>query len=63
VVLRACYSHLIWSQNADVFGQSRLCFQFATDNDLILVLGKQKRAITGSDLLGRLLRETSIKEG
>jgi metal transporter CNNM len=26
------------------------------DNDLILVWGPQKRIITGSDLLGRLLR-------
>ena len=26
------------------------------DNDLILVWGSQKRMITGSDLLGRLLR-------
>jgi metal transporter CNNM len=33
------------------------------DNDLILVWGKQKRIITGSDLLGRLLRGISIKEG
>ncbi len=32
------------------------------DNDLILVWGKQKRIITGSDLLGRLLRGISTKE-
>jgi metal transporter CNNM len=32
------------------------------DNDLLLVWGKQKRIITGSDLLGRLLRGISIKE-
>src|SRR5271165_31854 len=32
------------------------------DNDLILVWGKQKRIITGSDLLGRLLRGISIQE-
>jgi len=32
------------------------------DNDLILVWGKHKRIITGSDLLGRLLRGISIKE-
>jgi metal transporter CNNM len=32
------------------------------DNDLILVWGKQKRIITGSDLLGRLLRGISLKE-
>ena len=32
------------------------------DNDLILVWGKQKRIITGSDLLGRLLRGISMKE-
>jgi len=32
------------------------------DNDLILIWGKQKRIITGSDLLGRLLRGISIKE-
>jgi metal transporter CNNM len=32
------------------------------DNDLILVWGKQKRIITGSDILGRLLRGISIKE-
>jgi metal transporter CNNM len=31
------------------------------DNDLILVWGKQKRIITGSDILGRLLRGISIK--
>jgi metal transporter CNNM len=33
------------------------------DNDLILVWGKQKRIITGSDLLGRLLRGISTQEG
>jgi hypothetical protein len=33
------------------------------DNDLILVWGQQKRIITGSDLLGRLLRGISTKEG
>jgi metal transporter CNNM len=32
------------------------------DDDLILVWGKQKRIITGSDLLGRLLRGISIQE-
>lgn len=32
------------------------------ENDLILVWGKQKRIITGSDLLGRLLRGIAIKE-
>jgi metal transporter CNNM len=32
------------------------------DHDLILVWGKQKRIITGSDILGRLLRGISIKE-
>jgi metal transporter CNNM len=32
------------------------------DNDLILIWGKQKRIITGSDLLGRLLRGISINE-
>jgi metal transporter CNNM len=32
------------------------------DNDLILVWGKQKRIITGSDLLGRLLRGISMEE-
>lgn len=32
------------------------------DNDLILVWGKQKRIITGSDILGRLLRGISIEE-
>jgi metal transporter CNNM len=32
------------------------------DNDLILIWGKQKRIITGSDILGRLLRGISIKE-
>jgi metal transporter CNNM len=32
------------------------------DNDLILVWGKQKRIITGSDILGRLLRGISSKE-
>ncbi len=31
------------------------------ENDLILVWGKQKRIITGSDLLGRLLRGVAIK--
>jgi hypothetical protein len=33
------------------------------DNDLILVWGQQKRIITGSDILGRLLRGISLKEG
>jgi len=32
------------------------------DNDLILVWGEQKRIITGSDILGRLLRGISIYE-
>jgi metal transporter CNNM len=32
------------------------------DNDLILVWGNQKRIITGSDILGRLLRGISTKE-
>jgi hypothetical protein len=32
------------------------------DHDLILVWAKQKRIITGSDLLGRLLRGISKKE-
>jgi metal transporter CNNM len=32
------------------------------DNDLILVWGNQKRIITGSDILGRLLRGISSKE-
>ena len=31
------------------------------DNDLILVWGKQKRIITGSDLLGRLCAESLLK--
>jgi metal transporter CNNM len=33
------------------------------DNDLILVWGTQKRIITGSDLLGRLLRNIATVEG
>jgi metal transporter CNNM len=33
------------------------------DNDLILVWGAQRRIITGSDLLGRLLRGIAILEG
>ena len=32
------------------------------DNDLILVWGKQRRIITGADLLGRLLREIATRE-
>ena len=32
------------------------------DNDLILVWGSQRRIITGSDLLGRLLRGIAIVE-
>jgi hypothetical protein len=32
------------------------------DNDLILVWGPQKRIITGSDLLGRLLRNIATVE-
>jgi metal transporter CNNM len=32
------------------------------DNDMILVWGKQKRIITGADLLGRLLRGIAIQE-
>jgi metal transporter CNNM len=32
------------------------------DNDLILVWGEEKRIITGSDILGRLLRGISINE-
>jgi hypothetical protein len=33
------------------------------DNDLILIWGEQKRIITGSDILGRLLRGISVHEG
>jgi metal transporter CNNM len=33
------------------------------DNDLILIWGKQKRVITGADLLGRLLRGIVTREG
>ncbi len=33
------------------------------DNDLILIWGNQKRIITGSDILGRLLRGISVSEG
>ena len=33
------------------------------DRDLILVWGKQKRIITGADLLGRLLRGIAVREG
>jgi len=33
------------------------------DNDLILIWGKQRRIITGADLLGRLLRGIAGKEG
>jgi metal transporter CNNM len=33
------------------------------DHDLILVWGKQKRIITGADLLGRLLRGIALREG
>jgi metal transporter CNNM len=33
------------------------------DNDLILIWGEQKRIITGSDILGRLLRGISVQEG
>jgi metal transporter CNNM len=32
------------------------------DDDLILVWGNQKRTISGSDILGRLLRGISSKE-
>ena len=33
------------------------------DNDLILIWGTEKRIITGADLLGRLLRGISTREG
>jgi metal transporter CNNM len=43
-----------------VIGQMRVCAERpgddVIDNDLILVWGPQKRIITGSDLLGRLMR-------
>jgi len=32
------------------------------DNDMILVWGKQRRIITGADLLGRLLRGIATRE-
>ncbi len=32
------------------------------DNDMILIWGKQRRIITGADLLGRLLRGIAIRE-
>jgi hypothetical protein len=44
----------------DVIGQLKVVPEWpdddVIDNDLILVWGSQKRIITGSDLLGRLLR-------
>ena len=32
------------------------------DNDLILLWGTQKRVITGTDILGRLLRDIAVRE-
>ena len=50
----------------DVMGRMKVSPKHAEDdvidNDLILVWGKQRRIITGSDLLGRLLRGISIQE-
>jgi metal transporter CNNM len=60
---------IVFDMNArlgDVIGLMKVRPQHSEDdvidNDLILVWGKQKRIITGSDLLGRLLRGISIKE-
>ena len=33
------------------------------DHDIILVWGRQKRIITGADVLGRLLRGIALQEG
>lgn len=50
----------------DVLGRLRVQPQHAQDDvideDLILVWGKQKRIITGADLLGRLLRGIATRE-
>ena len=54
------------SRLGDVIGRMKVRPQHSEDdvidNDLILVWGEQKRIITGSDLLGRLLRGISIKD-
>jgi metal transporter CNNM len=51
----------------DVIGRMRVKPQHSEDDvidqDLILVWGKQKRIITGADLLGRLLRGIATREG
>jgi metal transporter CNNM len=50
----------------DVIGQMKVVQQRPEDdvieNDLILVWGVRKRIITGSDLLGRLLRGIATVE-
>jgi metal transporter CNNM len=50
----------------DVIGHMKVCAERpgddVIDNDLILVWGAQKRIITGSDLLGRLLRNIATVE-
>jgi metal transporter CNNM len=50
----------------DVIGRMKVCAERpdddVIDNDLILVWGPQKRIITGSDLLGRLLRNIATVE-
>jgi hypothetical protein len=50
----------------DVIGQMRVLQERPEDdvieNDLILVWGVRKRIITGSDLLGRLLRGIATVE-
>lgn len=50
----------------DVIGRMRVSPEHpeddVIDNDMILIWGKQKRIITGADLLGRLLRGIAKKE-
>ena len=50
----------------EVIGRMKVCSERAgddvIDNDMILVWGTQKRIITGSDLLGRLLRGIATVE-
>ena len=56
----------MWARLGDVIGSMKVVQERPDDdvieNDLILVWGPQKRIITGSDLLGRLLRGIATVE-
>jgi metal transporter CNNM len=68
--LRFCHRPIVVTDAATQLGQVltgfRVNAQDVTDdviaNDLILLWGEHKRVITGTDILGRLLRDIAVRE-